>query len=220
KVDLIDVACADVTPGALDRLDEISARRVGNNPRLRAVAATFKLRLGSQAEARDYVRFEQVAPEFRLPSRLSVIAGAVRVQTGGNNPRFAEEMIEDDEAAVKADVAIRQFEIVDRQARELRLNEILQIVAPVAKAAAQRERQIHLVEQFVAGHQAVEYLPGVAELNLQDRVGGAENRSASFGQGSRGAMLRAPWHRLGAREFAFTPRSKERKVRKGRAATN
>src|SRR5439155_10093609 len=140
--------------------------------------------------------------------RPFVIAAAVRVQTGGNNPRFPEEMVEDDEAAVKADVALRQFEIVDRQARELRLNEILQIVAPVAKAAAQRERQIHLVEQFVAGHQAVEYLPGVAELNLQDRVRSAEDRSASFGQGSRGAMLRAPWQRLAACEFGFTPRSK------------
>src|SRR5439155_33569 len=81
---------------------------------------------------------EQAAPEFRLPLRSFVIAGAVRVQTGGNNPRFAEEMIEDDEAAVKTDVAIRKFEIVDRQARELRLNEIFQIVAPVAKAAPQR----------------------------------------------------------------------------------
>src|SRR2546428_777031 len=85
--------------------------------------ATFKLGLGSQAEVCGFIPLEQAGPEFRLPLRSFVIAGAVRVQTGGNNPRFAEEMIEDDEAAVKTDVAIRKFEIVDRQARELRLNE-------------------------------------------------------------------------------------------------
>ena len=48
-------------------------------------------------------------------------------------------MIEDDQAVVKADVAIGQFQIVDRAAREFRLDEILQIVAPIAEAAAERK---------------------------------------------------------------------------------
>ena len=51
-------------------------------------------------------------------------------------------MIEDDEAVVEAHRAIRQFEIVDGAARELWFDEILQVVAPVAETAAQRERQV------------------------------------------------------------------------------
>src|SRR5213080_5004754 len=58
-------------------------------------------------------------------------------------------------------------------------------------------------------------MPWIAELNLPDRVRSAEDRSASFGQGSRGAMLRAPWQRLAACEFGFTLRSKRAEGEEG-----
>ena len=81
-------------------------------------------------------------------------------------------MIEDHEAVVKAHVAIRQFEIVHRPAREFRLGEILQVVTPVAEAAPKRERQINLVEQFVARHQRIEHVPRIAKLGLGSGVWG------------------------------------------------
>ncbi len=59
-------------------------------------------------------------------------------------------MIEHDQAVVKADVAVGQFEIVDGTARELRLGEIFQVVAPVTEAAAEGKRQIYFVQQFEA----------------------------------------------------------------------
>ena len=75
-------------------------------------------------------------------------------------------MVEDDEAVVKADVAVGQFQIVDGAAGEFWLSEIFQVVAPVTKCAAERKRQINFVEQFKARHERVEQMPRVAELKL------------------------------------------------------
>ena len=63
-------------------------------------------------------------------------------------------MIENHKAVVKADVAIGQFQIVDGAAREFRLGEIFQVVAPETKATAERKRQVNFVQQFKARHQA------------------------------------------------------------------
>ncbi len=73
-------------------------------------------------------------------------------------------MVEHNEAVVKSDVAIGQFQIVDGAAREFRLGEILQVVAPETKAAAQRKRQVNFVQQFKARHQAVEQMPRISEV--------------------------------------------------------
>ena len=75
-------------------------------------------------------------------------------------------MIEHDQAVVKTDVAVGQFEIVDGAAREFRLGEIFQVVTPITETAAERKRQINFVQQFEARHQAVEQMPRVAELDL------------------------------------------------------
>ena len=56
-------------------------------------------------------------------------------------------MIEDDQTVVEADLAIRQFKIVCGATWQLRLYEILQVVAPITKAAAERKRQVHLIQQ-------------------------------------------------------------------------
>ena len=61
-------------------------------------------------------------------------------------------MVENNEAVVKANAAIGQFEVVYRSSSEFRLDIILQIVTPVAETAAEREWQIDFVEQFVARH--------------------------------------------------------------------
>ena len=103
-------------------------------------------------------------PEFHLFLCPLFTARTVGGEAGGDNPDFAEAMIEHDQAVVKADVAVGQFEIVDGTAREFRLGEIFQVVAPVTEAAAERKRQINFVQQFEARHQTVEQMPRVAEL--------------------------------------------------------
>src|SRR6266446_5900360 len=107
-------------------------------------------------------------PELELPVRAGFSAGAVGVQTGGHNPGFAEAMVEDDEAVVKADDAIRQLEIVGGAAREFGFDEILEVVAPIAEAAAQRERKVRLLEQFVTRHETVEDVPRIAECDVSE----------------------------------------------------
>lgn len=98
-------------------------------------------------------------------------------------------MVEYDEAGVKADVAIRQLKVVDGAAREARLDEIFQVVAPVAERATERERQVGFVQNLVAGHEGIEEMPGVAELKLHRS---AKHCFAGIGVGTGGAMLRAP----------------------------
>ena len=79
---------------------------------------------------------------------------------------FAELMIEDDEAVVKSDVAVGQFQIVDGAAREFRFGEIFQVVAPVTKAPPSGNGRVNFVQQFIARHQRVEDVPRVAELEF------------------------------------------------------
>src|SRR3954471_8233911 len=75
-------------------------------------------------------------------------------------------MVEHHEALIESDVAIGQLEIVDGRAGQSRLDEILQVVAPITKTTSQREWQINFVEQLVAGHEGLQQAPGIAELDL------------------------------------------------------
>src|SRR5205807_1951572 len=74
--------------------------------------------------------------------------------------------VEHDQAVVEANVAIRQLQIVCSSTRQLRLDKILQIIAPIAETAAERKRQVQFFQQFVARHQAVEQTPWIAKLQL------------------------------------------------------
>ena len=75
-------------------------------------------------------------------------------------------MIKDDEAVVETDVAVGQFQIADGSAREFRLGEVFQVVAPETEAAAERKRQVNFVENFKSRHERIEQMPGAAELQL------------------------------------------------------
>ena len=81
-------------------------------------------------------------------------------------------MVEHNEAVVKANAAIGQFEVIHRAPRKFRFDKILQIVTPVAETAAERKRQINFLEQFVARHQTIKRVPRIAELDVAARLFG------------------------------------------------
>ena len=56
----------------------------------------------------------------------------------------------------------REFEVIDGVLFQSRLHELLEVVAPIPETAAQREREIGLVEQFVAGDESIEQVPRIA----------------------------------------------------------
>ena len=102
-------------------------------------------------------------------------------------------MIKDHEAVVKADMAVRQVQIIDGAARKLGLGEVFQIITPVAEHAAQRKGKINLIEQLKARRERIQNVPGVSELglgsgiprpgpaNLAARSAGAEGEERSCG---------------------------------------
>ena len=75
-------------------------------------------------------------------------------------------MVENHETIVEADVAVRNFEVIRGPAGELWLDEILQIIAPITEATAERKWQIQFIEQLVSRHQALEEPPGISILDL------------------------------------------------------
>jgi hypothetical protein len=75
-------------------------------------------------------------------------------------------MVKNDEAVVEADMAVGQFKIIDGATREFGFDEVFQVVTPITETAAKGKREVEFFEQFVAGHQAVEQVPGIAELHF------------------------------------------------------
>src|SRR5258708_23220487 len=69
-------------------------------------------------------------------------------------------MVKRYQTVVETDLAIRQFEIIYRAAREFGFDEILKVVAPVTETTAEREGQVRFFEQFAARHQSVQHVPG------------------------------------------------------------
>jgi hypothetical protein len=55
-------------------------------------------------------------------------------------------MIKDDQAGKEAQVAIRNIQIVDGSAGQAGLNELFEVISPVAKAAAQRKWEVCFFE--------------------------------------------------------------------------
>jgi hypothetical protein len=109
---------------------------------------------------------KKLLPELGALESDLFAAGAVGAEAGGDEPGFGEVMIENDETVVEADMAVGQFEIVDGAAREFGFNEVFQVVAPITETAAERKREVEFFEQFAAGHEAVEQVPGIAELHF------------------------------------------------------
>src|SRR5437867_1676159 len=93
-----------------------------------------------------------------------LVARSIHFTARGHNPGLVESMIEDDEAVVKANVTIRQFEIVDGFARKPWFDEIFKVVAPEAKTSSQWKGQVDLLQQFVARHQRIQHVPWIAKL--------------------------------------------------------
>ena len=105
-------------------------------------------------------------------------------------------MIKHHQAVIKADVAIGQFEVIDGAAREFRLGEIFQIVTPVTETAAERKRQVNLIQQLKLRHERIQ------KPAMDCRIGSGAWRPA-------------------VRDPAISQREpKERKVRNGFATTN
>src|SRR5882757_3925612 len=104
--------------------------------------------------------------------RRCLTARTIVAKSGGDNADFTKAMVEDDEAVVEADVAVGQFQVVDGAARQFGFGEIFQVVAPVAKRAAERKGQVDLIQQFTAGHERIEDVPRVAELKLGSGIWG------------------------------------------------
>src|SRR6267142_813377 len=101
-------------------------------------------------------------PEFQSFVHHICLARPVCRHAGGDDPSACEAVIEDDEAVVEADMEDREFEVVDGVLFQSRLDELFKIVTPIAEATAQREREIGLVEQFVAGDESIEQVPRIA----------------------------------------------------------
>ena len=90
-------------------------------------------------------------------------------------------MVEDDQAAVKTDATIRQLQVVDRVSRQLGLDEVFLVLTPVAKATAERKGRVNFFQRFIPRHQAVEEVPGIAELDVRRNPGfviGGKNLAA------------------------------------------
>ena len=118
-------------------------------------------------------RGEVILP--KLDSGLCALGASIAlfVESGGDEPDFVELMIENDEAVVKPDAALRQLKVVARCQRQARLDELFQFIAEVAEAAPKRKRQIDLLKQFVAIGQTLEQFPRVAKQRALPR-GGAD----------------------------------------------
>ena len=90
-------------------------------------------------------------PEFQAVLHYIGLSCAIRGEASGDDPSACEAVVEHDKAVIKADVEDGEFEVVDGVLFQAGFDELFQVVAPIAEAAAEREREIGLVEQFVTG---------------------------------------------------------------------
>ena len=94
-----------------------------------------------------------VVPPVGSLACAGFVARAIGGEAGGDEPGFAEVMVEDGEAVVKANGAVRQFEVVHSVRAKAGFHKIFQVVTPIAKAAAEREGEVNLINDFVARKQ-------------------------------------------------------------------
>src|ERR1051326_7570767 len=75
-------------------------------------------------------------------------------------------MIESDQAIVKPDVTIGQFEVINRVMLRKSFDKILQFITPIAKTAAQRKGEVQLIQEFITCQQAVQQATRIAIMDL------------------------------------------------------
>ena len=157
EVGLINVAPPNVVDDPPHAVAVAFARHRRGDLRHRRLA---KRRLGGGRLAK---RAE--LPEPKRGGGLGAFVGAIALfaETGGDQPRLVDFVIEHDEAVVKSNAAFRQLEVVVGRQRQVRLDELFQLVAEVAEAAAEGKRQVDLLEQLVAVGQALEQFPRAAK---------------------------------------------------------
>src|SRR5262249_47598308 len=104
-------------------------------------------------------------PKATPSARPFILARAIGIQPGGNDPGLSQPMIEHHDAVIDSQAEIRQLQIILRPARQPWFHEILQFVTPVSKAAPKRKWEIHVVHQLVAREQFIEHRPWIAKLD-------------------------------------------------------
>src|ERR1051326_2162256 len=137
---------------------------------------SFGSRCELRSEERTDVQFgnpwhllDSLMSRYELLEELDLpfVTRSVRLQTRRNDPCLLDPMIKNDQGIIKSNMAVWQFQVVERAPGQFRFDEVLQIIAPITETSAQWKRQIQLLEQFIARHQAVEQMPRIAELNIR-----------------------------------------------------
>ena len=72
-------------------------------------------------------------------------------------------MIKDDKAVMEPNDRVRQLKVIPGVRREPGFDEAAQTIAPNAKGAAERERKVNGIEEFITAEECVEETPGIAE---------------------------------------------------------
>ena len=157
EVGLVNVALPDVVDDPPHAGAVVVARHRRGDLRRRRLAKRRPVigRLASRAEL--------PAPKVGGGLGAVAIAVALLAEAGGDDPCLVEVVVEHDEAVVKADAALRQLKVVAGGQRQVRLGELFQLVAEVAEAAAERKRQVDLLQQFIAVGEALEQFPRAPE---------------------------------------------------------
>src|SRR5262245_55295889 len=128
----------------------------------------------------EWPGFKVTLPKLELFLGKRLAAGAIFSQASRNDPGLAETMIKNDEAVIKPDVTIREFQIIDSSPGKFGLNKIFQIIAPMPEATSKRKWKVHFIEQLITQHEALEHMPGISKKDLAI-FGGSQFASRSPG---------------------------------------
>jgi hypothetical protein len=125
--------------------------------------------------------------KLHLLTRPFFTARAVGVQAGRDDEGFSEVMVEDDQAVVKAGVAIGQFEVVDGAARQFWFDKIFQVVAPMPKQPPSGNGRSISSSNSQRAMSAVENVPRIAELDLRFAICDLRFSGSNFTTRTEGA---------------------------------
>src|SRR6516225_9682112 len=142
KVHLVNIAGADVTLSAIDRINELTARYVGNDsfgqsrterPRpglLSAGILDFRVLPAFNLRVSDFVALcQRLFPKRQMFPRAFFASRTVRLQARRDYPRLRQPMVEHYEAVIKAEMTIRQLQVVYCPSRQPRFDKVFQVVS-------------------------------------------------------------------------------------------